>query len=198
MLDFWIKAPESLRQVTMPFSDRGAPDGYRHMHGFGSHTYSLINEAGERVFGRWHLSTQQGVKNLSAADAVRLAGEHPDYAQRDLFGAIARGDFPAWQVRIQVATAGPPRRLTPREMQDAQYQPQHRPVVESGPAVGHPDRPGGLRRWRSGRPCASRQHPPARELHRDTQSLPMRAAGFSPPREPNALDGHAAICAGRL
>ncbi len=104
MFDFWSKAPESLHQVTMLFSDRGTPDGYRHMHGFGSHTYSLINDAGERVFVKWHLTTQQGVRNLSAADAVRLAGEDPDYAQRDLFGAIARGDFPKWQVRIQVAT----------------------------------------------------------------------------------------------
>ena len=104
MFDFWSKAPESLHQVTMLFSNRGTPDGYRHMDGFGSHTFSLINEAGERVFVKWHLRTQQGIKNLSAADAVRLAGQDPDYAQRDLFGAIARGDFPRWEVRIQVAT----------------------------------------------------------------------------------------------
>ena len=104
MFDFWSNAPESLHQVTMLFSDRGTPDGYRHMHGFGSHTYSLINDAGERVFVKWHLTTQQGIKNLSAADAVRLAGVDPDYAQRDLFNSIAEGDFPKWQVRIQVAT----------------------------------------------------------------------------------------------
>jgi catalase len=104
MFDFWSKAPESLHQVTMLFSSRGTPDGYRHMDGFGSHTYSLINAAGERVFVKWHLRTQQGIKNLEAADAVRLAGEDPDYAQRDLFGAIARSDFPRWEVRIQVAT----------------------------------------------------------------------------------------------
>ena len=104
MFDFWSKAPESLHQVTMLFSSRGTPDGYRHMHGFGSHTFSLINDAGERVFVKWHLYTLQGVKNLSAADAVRLAGEDPDYAQRDLFGAIAAGDFPKWAVRLQVAT----------------------------------------------------------------------------------------------
>ena len=104
MFDFWSKAPESLHQVTMLFSSRGTPDGYRHMHGFGSHTFSLINHAGERVFVKWHLFTQQGIKNLSAADAVRLGGEDPDYAQRDLFGAIAKGDFPKWEVRIQIAT----------------------------------------------------------------------------------------------
>ncbi len=104
MFDFWSKAPESLHQVTMLFSSRGTPDGYRHMDGFGSHTFSLINEAGERIFVKWHLRTQQGIRNLEAADAVRLAGEDPDYAQRDLFYAITKGDFPRWEVRIQVAT----------------------------------------------------------------------------------------------
>jgi catalase len=104
MFDFWSKAPESLHQVTMLFSSRGTPDGYRHMHGFGSHTYSLINAAGERVFVKWHLYTLQGIKNLEASDAVRLAGEDPDYAQRDLFNAIASGDFPRWEVRLQIAT----------------------------------------------------------------------------------------------
>ena len=104
MWDFWSKAPESLHRVTMLFSDRGTPHGYRHMDGFGSHTFSLINAAGERIWVKWHLRTQQGIKNLGAADAVRLAGEDLDYAQRDLFGAIAKGDFPKWEVRIQVAT----------------------------------------------------------------------------------------------
>jgi catalase len=104
MFDFWSRAPESLHQLTMLFSNRGTPDGYRHMDGFGSHTFSLINEAGERVFVKWHLRTQQGIRNLKAADAVRLAGQDPDYAQRDLFDAIARGDFPRWEVRVQVAT----------------------------------------------------------------------------------------------
>jgi catalase len=104
MFDFWSKTPESLHQVTMLFSDRGTPDGYRHMDGFGSHTFSLINEAGERVYCKWHLKTKQGIKNLPASEASRLAGEDPDYAQRDLFGAIAAGDFPQWEVRLQVAT----------------------------------------------------------------------------------------------
>ncbi|WP_215405863.1 catalase [Janthinobacterium sp. JC611] len=104
MFDFWSHAPESLHQVTMLFSDRGTPDGYRHMDGFGSHTYSLINADGQRVYVKWHFKTRQGIKNLSAAQAGRLAGADPDYAQRDLFGAIARGDFPQWEVKLQVAT----------------------------------------------------------------------------------------------
>ena len=104
MFDFWSHAPESLHQVTMLFSDRGTPDGYRHMDGFGSHTYSLINADGQRVYVKWHFKTRQGIKNLPAAEAGRLAGADPDYAQRDLFGAIERGDFPQWEVKLQVAT----------------------------------------------------------------------------------------------
>jgi catalase len=104
MWDFWSRAPESLHQVTMLFSDRGTPDGFRHMDGFGSHTFSLINAAGVRVWVKWHLKTRQGIKNLSAAEAVRLAGADPDHAQRDLFNAIAVGDFPKWDVSIQVMT----------------------------------------------------------------------------------------------
>jgi catalase len=102
MWDFWSKAPESLHQVTILFSDRGTPDGYRHMDGFGSHTYSLINEDGQRVWVKWHFKTLQGIKNLTASEAVRLAGADPDYAQRDLFQAIAAGNFPRWSVEIQV------------------------------------------------------------------------------------------------
>lgn len=102
MWDFWSLSPESLHQVTILFSDRGIPDGYRFMHGFGSHTFSLINGAGERHWVKWHYKTRQGIKNLAPAEAERLAGSDPDYAQRDLFGAIERGDFPKWRVCIQV------------------------------------------------------------------------------------------------
>ncbi len=106
MFDFWSRAPESLHQVTMLFSDRGTPDGYRHMDGFGSHAFSLINEKGETTFVKWHLRTRQGIRNLSAQQATALAGSDPDYAQRDLLLAIADGDFPRWDVSLQVATRG--------------------------------------------------------------------------------------------
>lgn len=104
MWDFWSHSPEALHQVTILFSDRGIPDGYRHMHGFGSHTYSLISASGERHWVKWHYKTQQGIKNLTPADAARLAGTDPDYAQRDLFSAIEKGDFPKWRVCIQIMT----------------------------------------------------------------------------------------------
>ncbi|MFC5550009.1 catalase [Massilia aerilata] len=102
MWDFWSRAPESLHQVTILFSSRGTPDGYRHMDGFGSHTYSLINAEGRLHWVKWHFKTLQGIRNLSAAEAVRLAGVDPDYAQRDLFNAIAQGDYPRWSVEIQL------------------------------------------------------------------------------------------------
>jgi len=100
--DFWSASPESLHQVTILFSDRGTPDGYRFMHGFGSHTYSLINANNERFWVKWHFKSKQGIKNLSPADATRLKGEDPDYAQRDLYNAIERGEFPKWRVCAQI------------------------------------------------------------------------------------------------
>src|SRR6266436_5474494 len=101
MWDFWSLSPESLHQVTTLFSDRGTPDGFRHMHGFSSHTYSVINADGERFYVKWHFLTKQGIKNLSAEQAEELAGKDPDYATRDLFEAIERGDYPKWRVCIQ-------------------------------------------------------------------------------------------------
>ncbi len=104
MFDFWSQSPESLHQVTTLFSDRGLPDGYRHMHGFGSHTFSMIDAQGERVWVKYHFLTLQGIRNLTPQQATALAGSDPDYAQRDLFNAIERGDFPRWRVAIQVMT----------------------------------------------------------------------------------------------
>jgi catalase len=78
--DFWSAHPESLHQVTILFSDRGIPDGYRFMDGFGSHTFSMINAAGERFFVKYHFKTKQGIRNLSPAKAMELAGSDPGHA----------------------------------------------------------------------------------------------------------------------
>jgi catalase len=102
MWDFWSLSPESLHQVTTLFSDRGTPDGYRHMHGFSSHTFSLTNANGERFYCKWHFLTMQGIKNLTAQQADEIAGTDPDYATRDLYEAIERGDHPKWRVCVQV------------------------------------------------------------------------------------------------
>jgi catalase len=93
MWDFWSLSPESLYQVTILFSDRGIPDGYRHMHGYGSHTYSLINKNGIRTWVKWHFRTEQGIKNIPPKKAMEIDGTNPDSAQEDLFKAIERGDY---------------------------------------------------------------------------------------------------------
>ncbi|MBP3942434.1 catalase [Sphingobacteriaceae bacterium WQ 2009] len=104
MWDFWSLNPESLHQVTTLMSDRGTPFGYRHMHGYGSHTYSMINAANERVYVKYHFRTQQGIKNLTNEEAEQMRGKDPDYAQRDLVDAIKEGNFPKWTLHIQVMT----------------------------------------------------------------------------------------------
>ena len=86
------------------FSDRGTPDGYRFMNGYGSHTFSMINGKTERVWVKFHFKTLQGNKTLTDAQAGDLKGRDPDYAQRDLVEAIGRGDFPRWALKIQVMT----------------------------------------------------------------------------------------------
>ncbi len=100
--DFWAKSPESLHQITTLFSNRGTPDGYRHMNGYGSHTYSFINKANERFWVKFHLKTLQGNKTLSASEATKIAGENPDYATEDLFNAILQNNFPKWKMYVQV------------------------------------------------------------------------------------------------
>lgn len=100
--DFWSLSPESLHQVTWLFGDRGIPATLRNMDGFSSHTYSLWNDEGERYWVKWHFKTVQGIKNLTAEDAARIAGEDLDHHRRDLFTAIENGDFPQWRVMIQV------------------------------------------------------------------------------------------------
>jgi len=103
--DFISLRPETTHQVSFLFSDRGTPDGYRHMHGFGSHTFKMVNKQGEAFFVKFHFKTNQKVKNLSAEKANELASSDPDYSIRDLYNAIAKGDFPSWTLYIQVMTA---------------------------------------------------------------------------------------------
>ena len=92
--DFWTLLPEALHQVTIVMSDRGIPVGYRHMHGFGSHTYSFNNANNERFWVKFHFSTQQGIQNLTAAEAAELVGRNRESSQTDLYTANERADFP--------------------------------------------------------------------------------------------------------
>ncbi|KGO86780.1 catalase [Flavobacterium rivuli WB 3.3-2 = DSM 21788] len=102
MWDFWSLNPESLHQVLILMSDRGTPVGYRHMHGFGSHTYSFINAANERFYVKFHFITAQGIKNFTDSEAAAKKSEDLDFAQRDLFENIESGNFPKWDLKIQV------------------------------------------------------------------------------------------------
>ncbi|CAI5763602.1 catalase-like isoform X1 [Podarcis lilfordi] len=102
--DFWSLRPESLHQVSILFSDRGIPDGHRHMNGYGSHTFKLVNAGGKAVYCKFHAKTDQGIKNLTVEEAGRLASEDPDYALRDLYNAIANANYPSWSFYIQVMT----------------------------------------------------------------------------------------------
>ncbi|EAW0605954.1 catalase [Campylobacter lari] len=100
--DFWSLCPESLHQVTILMSDRGIPASYRHMHGFGSHTYSLINDKNERFWVKFHFKTKQGIKNLTNEEAANLIANDRESHQRDLYEAIEKGDFPKWTFQIQI------------------------------------------------------------------------------------------------
>ncbi|WP_259781155.1 catalase [Aestuariispira ectoiniformans] len=102
MWDFWSLSPESLHQVTILFSDRGLPRSYRHMNGYGSHTYSFINADGERFWAKFHFKTKQGIENISDAKAAEIVGQDRESHQRDLYEAIEGGDYPQWRFCIQV------------------------------------------------------------------------------------------------
>jgi len=102
--DFWTNLPEALHQVTITMSDRGIPLSYRHMNGYGSHTFSLINAEGERHWVKFHFKTQQGIKCLTDAEAEALIGKDRESHQRDLYESIEKGDFPSWKMQIQIMT----------------------------------------------------------------------------------------------
>jgi catalase len=100
--DFWTLRPETAHQVTWLMGDRGIPKTWRHMDGFGSHTYQWINAAGERFWVKYHFKTNQGIEFLTQAEADETAGASPDHHRKDLFDSIAAGDFPSWTLKVQV------------------------------------------------------------------------------------------------
>ncbi|MGH6942125.1 catalase [Hypericibacter sp.] len=102
MWDFWSLSPESLHQVTILFSDRGIPKSFRHVHGFGSHTYSFINAKNERHWVKFHFKTLQDIQNLTNEEAAKIIASDRESNQRDLFEAIERKDFPKWRVEVQI------------------------------------------------------------------------------------------------
>lgn len=104
MWDFWSLSPETLHQVMILMSDRGIPQDYRHMHGFGSHTYSFINAEGERFWVKFHFKSLQGIANFTDSEAASIVAKDREHSQRDLFENIAKGNFPKWRFCIQIMT----------------------------------------------------------------------------------------------
>ena len=102
MWDFWSLSPESLHQVTILMSDRGLPRGYRHMNGYGSHTYSFLNARNERFWVKFHFKNMQGHQHWTNDEAGQVVAGDRESSQRDLFEAIRRGDFPRWRFCVQI------------------------------------------------------------------------------------------------
>ncbi|MDD4543232.1 MAG: catalase [Clostridia bacterium] len=102
--DFWSSIPEALHQVTITMSDRGIPYSFRHMNGYGSHTFSMINDKNEIVWVKFTLKTQQGIKNLTDQEAEAVVAKDRESHQRDLYEAIERKEYPRWTMYIQVMT----------------------------------------------------------------------------------------------
>ena len=100
--DFWTSLPEALHQVTIVMSDRGLPATYRHMHGFGSHTFSFINADNARFWVKFHFKSQQGIRNLTDAEAEAIVGKDRESHQRDLLDSIDHGDYPKWTLFVQI------------------------------------------------------------------------------------------------
>ncbi|WP_049571107.1 catalase [Nonomuraea sp. SBT364] len=100
--DFWTLHPESAHQVSFLMTDRGTPASWRHMHGFGSHTFLWYNAAGEKFWVKYHFKTEQGIRNFTAAEADALVATDPDHHIRDLYDSIKRGDHPSWTVNVQI------------------------------------------------------------------------------------------------
>ncbi len=111
--DFLSLTPESMHQVMRLMSDNGTPDGFRHMDGFGNHTFMWYKKDGSYVWVKYTFKSLQGIKNLTDKEAVRLAGENPDYAVQDLYDHIKAGDFPAWDMYVQI--------LTPEQAKEYRY-----------------------------------------------------------------------------
>jgi catalase len=102
MWDFWSLSPESLHQVTILMSDRGLPVSVRHMNGYGSHTFSLINDAGERHWVKFHFKTLQSHMHWTNKESAEIVGRTRESTQEDLFNAIETGDFPRWKLQVQI------------------------------------------------------------------------------------------------
>lgn len=131
--DFWTLLPESLHQVTITMGERGISKSYRHMNGYGSHTFSMINKANERVWVKFHLKTNQGIENMTDKEAEDLIGKDRESHQNDLLQSIDNKDFPSWTMYIQVMTQEEAKKLpyNPFDLTKVWYKKDY-PLIEVG------------------------------------------------------------------
>ncbi|CAK7226471.1 catalase 1 [Sporothrix bragantina] len=102
--DFMFMHPEATHMFMWAMSDRAIPRSYRMMQGFGVNTFTLINAAGERCFVKFHMTPELGVHSLVWDEALKLAGQDPDFHRKDLSEAIENGVFPRWKFGVQVVS----------------------------------------------------------------------------------------------
>ena len=102
--DFVSLMPESTHMLMWQMSDRAIPRSFRMMQGFGVHTFRFVNEAGESVFVKFHWSPKLGTHSLVWDEAVKISGADPDFHRRDLWEAIDAGDYPEWELGVQIFT----------------------------------------------------------------------------------------------
>jgi len=102
IFDFISQTPESMHMVSILFGPRGIPASYRNMQGFGVNTYRWVNEAQDGVLVKYHWIPKQGVKSFTAADAAAVQSQDLGAHTRDLHEAIERGDYPEWELQVQI------------------------------------------------------------------------------------------------
>ncbi|RYY68436.1 MAG: catalase, partial [Chitinophagaceae bacterium] len=100
--DFICNSPESAHMIMWLMSDRAIPRSYRMMEGFGVHTFRLVNEAGKSCFVKFHWKPLLGVHSVAWDEAQNISGKDPDFHRRDLWDAIENGDFPQWELGLQI------------------------------------------------------------------------------------------------
>jgi catalase len=100
--DFVSLMPESMHMVLWLMSDRGLPRSYRFMEGFAVHTFRFVNEAGQATFAKFHWKPKLGLQSVLFNEALKINGADPDFHRRDLWDAIEAGDFPEWELGLQL------------------------------------------------------------------------------------------------
>ncbi|WP_277678312.1 catalase [Gracilibacillus dipsosauri] len=106
MFDFVSRSPEAMHMITFIYSPWGIPATYRHMQGSGVHTYKWINAEGKAVLVKYHWEPVQGIRNLTQQEANKIQGQNFNHATQDLYEAIEEGNYPEWELYVQIMEDG--------------------------------------------------------------------------------------------